>query len=37
MLLILPGESGRALHVVISLNECDTETCVVGFGVYEAD
>ena len=37
MLIIMPGESGEELHVVVSLEDCDVDTCVVGVGVYEVD
>jgi len=33
---ILPGESGDELHIVVTLVDCETETCVVGVGLYEA-
>jgi len=33
---ILPGESGDQLHIVVTLVDCETETCVVGVGLYEA-
>jgi hypothetical protein len=36
MLIIGPGDAGSELHVIVSLGDCDTDTCVVGFGVYEA-
>jgi len=35
MLLIISGESGDELHVVVDLVDCEAETCVVGVGVYE--
>jgi hypothetical protein len=34
--MILPGQSGDELHVIVELVDCDTETCVVGVGLYEA-
>lgn len=37
VLMIMPGESGDELHVVVQLIDCETETCVVGVGLYEAD
>ena len=37
ILVILPGESGDELHVVVELIDCETETCVVGVGLYAAD
>jgi hypothetical protein len=36
ILMILPGQSGDELHVIVELVDCDTETCVVGVGLYEA-
>lgn len=35
-LIIGRGESGNELHVVIELEDCGTDMCYVGFGVYEA-
>lgn len=35
-LMILPGDAADELHVVIGLAECETDTCVVGVGLYEA-
>jgi hypothetical protein len=37
VMMILPGESGDEVHIVIELVECDTETCLVGVGLYEAE
>lgn len=34
IMIILPGESGDELHVVVQLVDCATETCVVGVGLY---
>jgi len=36
VLMILPGQSGEELHVIVELVDCETETCVVGVGLYEA-
>jgi hypothetical protein len=36
VLMILPGQSGDELHVIVELVDCETETCVVGVGLYEA-
>ena len=33
----MPGASGDELHVIVELVDCETETCVVGVGLYEAD
>ena len=37
ILVVMPGASGDELHVIVELVDCETETCVVGVGLYEAD
>ena len=37
ILVAMPGASGDELHVIVELVDCETETCVVGVGLYEAD
>lgn len=37
ILIVLPGESGDSLTVTLDLAVCDTDICVVGMGLYEAD
>lgn len=37
ILVVMPGTSGDELHVIVELVDCETETCVVGVGLYEAD
>ena len=37
ILVVMPGASGDELHVIVGLVDCETETCVVGVGLYEAD
>ncbi len=35
-LVIMPGAAADELHVVVGLADCETDTCVVGVGLYEA-
>ncbi len=37
ILVVMPGASGDELRVIVELVDCETETCVVGVGLYEAD
>ena len=37
ILVVMPGASGDELHVIVELVDCETETCVVGVGLYEAN
>lgn len=37
MLLILPDDAGDELIVTLHMIECETDTCIGGIGVFEAD